>query len=281
MWDFEKNTTVDDINTVPEQFRGLYVEKDGKFLLADFAKGLTDAYAGQTKALDKARKDLKAANDESAARRVTKAAVLELAKGLGIEGIDEENPLASLDAHVKALMEKGKGGSEIKVSMDKIKAESERRITELTAAKDNEVKAMRGTLEKYLVKQAATAALAKAGGNVDLLLDKIERVAKVVKDGDDYVVRIVDDSGEVRSDGAGGYLDVAGYVADMKTKPAYLICFKAEAAAGSGHNPNSQKQQFRPGQQQGAKSSVDKIAAGLSKGGLEHGRVAADSGPGE
>lgn len=280
MWDFEKNAVVDDINTVPEQFRGLYVEKDGKFALADFAKGLADAYTGQTKALDKTRKDLKNANDESAARRVTKAAVLELAKGFGIENIDEENPIASLEAHVKTLVEKGKGGGEIKVNMERIKAESERRIAEVTAARDKDVAAMRGTLEKYLVKQAATAALAKAGGNVDLLLDKIERVAKVVQDGDEYVVRIVDDSGEVRSDGAGGYLDVGGYVADMKTKPAYAVCFKSDASGGNGHRPTSQQQQFRPGQQQGAKSAVDKIAAGLAKGGQEHGRVAADSGPG-
>lgn len=261
MFDFENNLTVEDINTVPEQARPLYTEKDGKFTLNETLKPFALAYQGQTKALEKGRKDLTAANAESAARRVTKNAVVDFAKQLGLETIDEENPLASIDTHVKALIEGSKKGGELKVNLDKIKAESEKRIGEVTAAKDAEVGTMRKTLEKYLVSQAATAALAKHKGNIDLLGDRVQKYVKVVQEGEDYVVRVIDDSGEVRSNGAGGYMDIDGLVAEMKTKPAYAVAFASEEKGGSGHKPGS-------GQQQQQRTTTDltaneKIAKGL------------------
>lgn len=264
MFDFEGNLIVDDLNTVPEQARPLYAEKDGKFHLSDALKPFALAYQGQTKALEKSRKDLTAANAESASRRVTKNAVAEFAKSLGIENIDEENPLASIGGFTSKLIDDGKKGKEVSVNLDKIKQESERRIGEMTTAKDGEIAKMKSSLEKYLVSQNATAALAKNGGNVDLLLDKVQKSAKVVQDGEDFVVRVVDDSGEVRSDGAGGYMTIEGLVSELKTKPQYAVAFKSEAASGTGHNPNSSAQRTNV-VKTGELTANEKIAAGLKK----------------
>lgn len=276
MFDFVKNATVDSLETVPEQFRGLYVEKDGKFSISDAAKPLVEAYVGQTTALNKTRNDLRSANDEAASRRVTKQAVLDFAKAQGIENVDENNPLESITAFVTDLVTKGKGGADVKVNLDKIKAEAERRISEVTSAKDGEIAKMKGSLEKYLVSQAATAALAKHGGNIDLLLDRVRGAVKVVPEGDEYVVRVVDASGDARSNGAGGYLDVDGFVAELKTQPSFAVAFKSEANGGTGHKPNTQTQKFTP-KANGEKSSVDKIASGLAKNLNESGRSAAQA----
>lgn len=264
MWDFVANATVDSIDVVPEQFKGLYAEKDGKFTISDTAKGIVEAYNGQTNALTKARKDLTTANGEAASRRVTAKAVLEYVKGLGVETVNEENPLETLQSHVNGLIESSKKGGDLKVNLDKIKGESERRIAEVQAAEAAKTEKMKASLHKYLVENAAISALAKAKGNSELLLDKVLKSARVVEDGDNYVVRIVDDAGEVRSNGAGGYMDFDGYVAELKTKPAYAIAFASEAKGGSDHKPGSSQQRVNVNTQV-EKNATDKIAAGLNK----------------
>lgn len=264
MFDFENNLVVDDINTVPEQARPLYVEKDGKYHLSETLKPFALAYQGQTKALEKTRKDLTAANAESAARRVTKNAVAEFAKGLGIETVNEENPLESVSSYVQGLIADSKKGKEVNVNLDKIKQESEKRIGEVNTAAEAKIGKMKSSLERYLVSQAATAALAEKKGNIDLLLDKVQKACKVVEEGDDYVVRIVDDAGEVRSNGAGGYMNIGEFVSELKTKPAYAIAFASETASGTGHKPGSSQQQQQQ-QNKGEMSATDKIAAGLKQ----------------
>jgi hypothetical protein len=77
------------------------------------------------------------------------------------------------------------------------------------------------------------------------------------------VVRIVDDAGEVRSNGAGGYMNIGEFVSELKTKPAYAIAFASETASGTGHKPGSSQQQ----QQQlitGEISAPDTIGDGLN-----------------
>lgn len=272
MFDFENNLTVEDINTVPEAARPLYAEQDGKFVLNEALKPFALAYQGQTKALEKTRKDLTTANGEAAARRVTKKAVAEFAQGLGLENIDEENPLESVNSYVQKLIADGKKGKEVSVDLDKIKGESERRIKEVQDAEAAKTGKMRSTLERYLISQAATAALAKNKGNIDLLLDKVKQSAKVVEDGEDYVVRIVDDAGDVRSNGAGGYMTIDEYVAELKTKPAFAVAFASEEKGGSGHPPGSSQQ--RQTQRTNTEMTAnEKIAAGLKKAMANGGRV--------
>lgn len=276
-FDFEKSGTVADINTVPEAYRSLYVETDGQdgnkvFTISDTAKGIVEAYVGTSKALNKARTDLKDANAESASRRVTKNSVLEFVNGLGVDGsVDEEDPLNTLKAHIDELTGKVKGGKDLKINLEKIKADHQRALDEAVAAKDQDVVVMRGTLERYLVDQSATEALAESKGSVQLLLPHVKAHTKVVQDGDDYVVRVVDAQGDFRSDGKGGFMSVKDLVAEMKTQETFGRAFESESSGGTGARPGSMQQRGTHRTDE-PKSSTDKIAAGLKSGNYGRGQ---------
>lgn len=271
LFDFEKHSVVDSLDVLPETVRPLYVEKDGKFSLNPALKPFVEAYVGTDKALETTRRDLTKANNESASRRVSGKALMDFLKAQGVEQVDEANPFTTLETFTADLIAANKKGGEVKINLDKVRQESEKRIAEIKDGAAAENAKMRTSLEKYLVSQAATKALADAGGSTELLLPIISKYAKVVQDGDDYAVRIVDDQGEVRSNGAGGYMDFTGLVADLKTKPAYQPAFKSEVAAGTGHKPGAAQREAGPRRQEGEKSSVDKIAAGLAKQGIGKG----------
>jgi hypothetical protein len=275
-FDFSKHGTVDTLDTVPETYRGLYAEaaaEDGKkvFKISDAAKGIVEAYTGTNGALVKARGDLKAANEESASRRVTKKSVLELAKGLGIEDVNEDEPIGSLKTFVDGLVEKVKGGADIKINLDKIKQDAEKRLAEAIEGERAKNVKMQGALERYLIDQQATSALAGAKGSVELLLPHVKAHTKVVADGEDYVVRVVDPQGDFRSDGKGGFMTVAGLVAEMKTQEAFGRAFESEKATGTGARPGSMERPVRR-DPNADMSATDKIAAGLKKGSYGRGQ---------
>jgi len=265
MWDFKP---VDDLSTVPEQFRGLYnAEKgaDGKFTVSAAAQPLVTAYVGETTALAKARKDLKASNDESAARRVTKTAVVDFAKKLGLENINEENPLENIETHIGELLGKVKGGPDLMKSIEKIKTDYERKNTEVVTTADAKVVKMLTSLQKHLVGEAAASAIAAQKGDPKLLRPFVEKYVKVVQEGEDYVVRVVDDAGDIRSNGAGGWMGVADKVTEMKSDASYARLFDSEVKGGGGHPPGSGgKPPVKPAGAE--RTSIDKITSGLSKG---------------
>jgi hypothetical protein len=268
MWDFLKNAVVEDINAVPEQWRGFYVEgADKKFTVSPQAKPLVDAYTGTNAALEKTRKDLAAANGESASRRVTKQAVIDFAKKLGLENIDDENPLTTLESHYTDLVGKiGKGG-ELKVNLENIKKDYETRNKAIVDDSNGKVAKMQASLEKYMIGNAALVALAKHGGNAALLQSIVKSAAKVVADENgEFSVRILDEAGSPRSNGAGGWLDIDGYVGELKSNATYAAAFASEAKGGTGKKPGSEHNPAPGKKTDGERTSVDKIASGLQKG---------------
>lgn len=269
MWDFVKNAVVDDVNTVPENLRGLYAKNaEGKFAISDSAKGLVEMYVGVNTSLTKSRTDLAAANRESQTRRVTGAAVVDFAKKIGIETIDEENPFVALETHFTDLAGKIKGNGDLKVNMEAIKRDYEKKNKELADAAAATVAKMQGSLEKHLVGNSTLAALGKHGGNATLLTQIVKAAAKVVADENgEYSVRILDEAGAPRSNGAGGWLDLDGFVGELKTKPEYAAAFASEAKGGTGHQPGSGKKPVTM-QRTGDKTPAQKIEAGLAAGGF-------------
>lgn len=275
-FDFEKNNSVADIDTVPENYRGLYAEGQNDagekvFIITDAAKGLVADYIGTNKSLVQTRADKKAASDESASRRVTKKSVMDFVSNLGVEGIDEDAPLDALTGFITDLTEQVKGGKQIKVDMDKIKAESKRLLDEAVAVEVAKTGKMQGALERYLVGQAASNAIADAKGSRELLLPIVKERVRVVQDGEDFVVRVVDADGDFRSDGSGGWMGVAGLVAELKTSENYARAFESEAPNGTGIKPGAAQQKVP--RQTADLTPAQKIAQGLSKG--QHRRGAA------
>ena len=266
MFDFVKNAVVESLDTVPEKYRGLYAEnKDTKkFEIAEGARGLVADYSGAITTLTKTKKDLTDSNAESASRRVSQAALTDFLKSQGVETINAENPIESLGTFVGELVDANKKGKEVKVNMDKIKQEAETRIAAVTTAKDAELAKMGGSLKKYMIGEATARELAAAKGNVAVLMPHVVGAAKVVADGDSYVVRVVDAAGDMRMNGSGQPMTISDLVAEMKGNKDFAANFESDNAAGNGTKPNSNTKVPAAQNKNGeTRTPAEKIAAGL------------------
>lgn len=251
---------VKDITEVPQEYHGLYEQGSDGWSVTAIAKPLVDAYLGQSKALGDERTKVKSLNGENAARRMAVKALDDMFTEMGLEGDDK---VAAIRAHVTDLQTKVKGGAELKVNLDKIKADMERTKNEALTEKDKVISKKDAALQKYLIKQNATSALTDEKGSVDLLLPHIERYCKVVEEGEEYVVRVVDAQGDFRSDGKGGWMGVKDLVHEMKSQTAYARAFESETPSGSGTRPGS-TQQTRP-KAVAEMTATQKIQTGLDK----------------
>lgn len=266
-FDFETNAAVEDVNTVPEQFRGLYVEvvegdDKGKFVLGDFAKGVVEAYTGTNRSLTKARSDKKTSSDESAQRRIALQSFETILDDLGL---DEDSRTADgLKAKIAELVAAAKNGKELQISMDNLKKEYERKHAEVVDAKDAEISGLRSDIHKTKISDVATGAITDAGGAVDLLKPMIESQCKVINEDGKYVVRVVGENGEPRPNGKGGYMGVADLVAELKLNDKYARAFDSETLSGGGTKPGiGARTSLNTGEEL---TSVQKIVKGLSKG---------------
>jgi len=271
-FNFNTNQTVESLDKVPEKFRSVYeqiAEGDdaGKYAISASAKALAEAYDGTSSALDKARADKKKASDESASRRVTQKRVEEfIREQLGVEDIDEEDPINTLQDQVRNLMENAKNGKELKINLDKMKADFQKKQDEAVSAKDQEISKLRGDLFQTKVSDVGARSISAEKGSPELLLPIVEKQCKVIEDDGKYVVRVIDEQGDFRSDGKGGWMTVSDLVKEMKSDSRYAQAFESEAPSGSGSRPGSGG--LPPGSTRksgGDKSSIDKIRAGLAK----------------
>jgi hypothetical protein len=102
------------------------------------------------------------------------------------------------------------------------------------ADKDNQVSAVEGSLRKYLIENAAIAAISEAKGKVKPLLPAVTSRLKLFQENGEYVVRVVDGDGDPRGDGKGGFLDIKGLVAELREDGDYSPLFEASGISGSG-----------------------------------------------
>lgn len=273
-FDFEKNPVVETLDIVPEKYRGLFTEVSegdnaGMFSLSDAAKGLVTDYTGLARTAAGLRQEKKGASDESAKRRHELKTITDAATSFGIE-IGEEGLVPALEAFITGLQEKVKGGSALKIDLDKIKSQFAQQLADAKTDNEKAQAGMLSTLNNHMVVGDAKAAIAEAKGSVPLLLPLIQSQCVVVPDEDgDYVVRVKDPDGTYRLDAAGNPLSIKGLVAEMKTKEEFARAFESESRGGTGSIPGSTsrpQQTQRSAQGQGEMSAVDKIKAGLKKG---------------
>lgn len=269
-FDFTKAGTVTNLDDVPENYRGLYVEgetDDGEKVhrLDERVNPLIETLINTNKSLAQAKADKTAASNEAASRRVTKKSVVDFISGLGVENINDDEPLEALNAYILELTDQVKGGKELKIDIGKIKAESEKRIGEATAAEQQKTARMQSTLERYLVDQSATAAIAEAKGSLDLLLPIVKSATRVVQDGEDFVPRIVDAQGDIRYDGTGNPMSISAYVADLKRDEKYARAFESEVLSGGGVKPGATNTRL-PVKDGAEISAAQKISQGIAKG---------------
>lgn len=250
-FDFSVNQSLEDISVVPEAYRGAYAQgADGVYTIAEGSKGLVDAISGLGKALKISR-----ANERKAPN---------IQAILGQIGEDFDSPEA-----VKAKLEELQGqvaaAAGGKVNLEKMKADMEKAFSAKEQGYQAAQQKMQGSLAKYLVDASATAALAAEKGNATLLMPHVRGKVKVVEDGDDYVVRVLDDAGDFRGDGKGGFMTIADLVKEMKGAKEFSAAFESETATGGGAKPRTmnnggQGQRRDPNQ---PVSANDRIKAGL------------------
>jgi hypothetical protein len=275
---FKDNSTVADINGVPEKYRGLYAagegDNAGKFTLIPVAAGIVADLIGNQETLAGVRNDKKKVTDENAERRLAVKVFEDFAQSVGLEAGDD-GVAAALSAFVEDLQGQIKGGKEIKLNLDKNKAAYDKSLADVTAVKDGELAGMRAALSKHLISDAASRALAEAKGSIDLLLPHVLASCKMHRlDNGDYGVTVLDAQGDSRFDSAGGLMGVSGLVAEMKTQEKFGRAFESEAGQGAGTTPGSMsKSHMRPGaQDQQNLTPIQKIAIGLKKGQAVDGR---------
>lgn len=269
MFKFKGNETLDSLSTVPADYHGLYAKgADGKFVLSDAAKPLAYAYDGV---------NAQAATDRAALATATGKQGELTSNLLGYKGLftkhgialeDAQNPIEVLDAHL-ANAAKGLKGA---VDLDKVRGEHTRATQEMERKHGEAISKKDRLIQKYLVNQALTSAIAEAKGDTKWLPGILAPKLKVFEEGDDLVVRVVDDAGQARTDGKGGMLTVKGLVEETKMNPDFGKFFDSETPNGTGHRPGAAKQPTGPAKAKTGKndpsemSGVDNIAAGLAKG---------------
>lgn len=253
-FNFAQNQTVDDVSTVPESFRSVYVAgNDGKHTINPDLVGLTTALDGLNGALKKERDAVKGLKGQPTATSVLEA--------LGFESI--EAATTGLQELRTTIAERAK------VDPAKIRSEIEQTFTAKEQGFKTQLGEMESTLFEHLVQNTARGALSEHKGNELFLMPHIERQTKVVKDETTgkYVTRVVDADGSYRGNGQGGFMTVPELVGEMKANKSFAGAFESGNQPGGASPQTPQNRaavrQAATSANQGQKTGIDKIASGL------------------
>lgn len=256
-WDFSANQEVDEetLGKAPEGYRGAYAkdEATGKYKIADTHRPFVDAITGLGTALKAERnvsRDLKGRKDIAAVVKET----------FGFETVEEAK--AKWDEMSQTIATNGK------VDPAKIKADIEKTFNAEKQGLLDENQGMQNTLRKYMVEAAAATALGAAKGNSKLLMPIVREAVDLVKDGDDWVVRVKDGQGDYRGNGKGGFMTVEDFVNELKGSKEYGVAFESDMQGGGGDRSQrpgqGQRQQHDRQQNNDNMSATDRISRGLA-----------------
>lgn len=218
---------VKDINTVDEAHRPLYVERDGEFHL-------------DVDGVDDHPSVVKLKQQQEAARRAERAMKTQVEKWEKLGKTDEEiAALIAAEEHNKqTALERAGEWDKLKEQMNKKHQDELKRWEGLTEAeKQNNIK-LKNKLERYLIDAKATAAIAAAEGEPELLLPIVKRFMKVEEDENgEFFTSIVDDKGGARVNGKGDPLTIDELLVEMKSSEKLGRAFKASGSSGGGSSP--------------------------------------------
>lgn len=257
-FDFEQNTTVDSLEKVPAEFQSVYQKGDAGYVINPAFSGLITAFSGMSKTVKATRDENKGWKQKYGTVDLTPlaaygATTTEIAENFG-KKIDE------------IRSELSQGG---KLNIDKVKDELTKGFQTELGKKDAAVKKMEASLNKYLVNAAATAAIAGHKGVPELLLPHIQQQVRVVPDGDDYRVVVVDKDGDARiSSLTGKEMTIEDLVKEMKGSAVFGRAFESETKSGGGTSPGATGQGSKQARQQQANdadlSPTERIKRGLA-----------------
>ncbi len=265
-FDFAANKTVDSIEKVPADFRGLYSEgDDGSFSLRSDDAGVQSAVSAITRlnnALVSSRAEAKAAKDNSGVD-------LSALEDYGVTPEEIATTVAGKLEELQAQITSGKGkksAEEVERQIEKIKKDLMKTHQTEVDAKEVVIGGLRGHLHKTLISDAATREIAAAGGDAEMLMPFVAPTLKPFESDGKYGVNVIDpEDGSTRYSGVTGEpMTIAERVAELKATDKFTKLFSSEAPSGGGTPPNGRKSPQAPKGQE--LTPVQKISSGLSKG---------------
>lgn len=255
---FSVPETVESIDLVPEKFRSLYVEKDGKFTYQDPAV--------LTRSLSNAKRE----RDE--AKRA--AAAAESWKRLGKTPEEIED---LLNAQAQAEEDKAKKAGDWETYKTQMGEDFRKRTEKLVNQHTTEVETyktqlakLQTSLEERIITAEATSAIAEMKGVPALLMPHVQRHVKVVEEDGRYMAVVLDARGEPRVNARGDFLTIKDLVAEMRDSDVYSRAFDASGTGGGGAPPGraggAGKRSMSTAEfmQLGPKERATRMAAGLT-----------------
>lgn len=171
------------------------------------------------------RKALAERNKENQKRR-------QQIKGWDELGVDPDTVKQLLEEKQNKEMQE----AEKKGEWEKIKAKLLEDKQAAIQAKDQELAAMKQSLESHLVDATISSAIAQNDGVPELLKDVVKAKTRLISEDGIYKTVVVDDSGDPRINENGDYMSVAELVPEFKEHPIYGMAFKAPNVKGMGTN---------------------------------------------
>ena len=218
------------LDQAPEALREHYTEKDGKFVLSveavdgyslEDVSGLKSALGAERTKREQYERDVIKFKDLDPDK--ARAALAKLAELEGIDPTKEADKIANskFEAAKAQLLEK--------------------HSTEI-GQRDERNKFLTGAVDNLLREQRATAALAAAKGNVEVLLPHILSATRTVEKDGKFVVEVIDKAGNIRiADAKGTPMDLDALVAEMRESKTFAANFEGDGQGGGGKQPDGHK----------------------------------------
>ena len=254
--EFQFNPKVESLDSVPQDFRGLYTEvEDGGYALRsddDGVKSAVSALTGMSRALKVARAEAQGWKGKS----VDLSALSEFG----------DTPEAILEGFKNTLADATKGKKtqeDFQRQIEKIKADlGSSHVKEIESVQAR-ADAYKNQLYSHLVTSTAKSALHEAGAvDPDLVLPFLAQQVKVSEESNQFAVSVVDSAGDTRYSGTtGAPMGVAELVQEMKATEKYGPLFKSEKPSGGGTQPGVGRPRSRGNGED--LSPAEKISRGL------------------
>jgi hypothetical protein len=135
-------------------------------------------------------------------------------------------------------MERAGEWDSLKKQMNEKHEKDVKELREKLTSKDGEIKVVKNSMEHYLVRAEATAAISGLKGEPVLLLPTVQKFTRVVEENGEIAIQVVDSKGAARVDGKGNPLTISDLVAELKTDPVFGRAFESSGNSGSGMRPN-------------------------------------------
>jgi hypothetical protein len=254
MFKFSENETVETLDAVPENLRGVYAEGEGGFAIAENLKGLAAAFDGVNNVNQKIRKDLKTANTG----KIDLSAYAE-------HGTTVDEIVESFQNKVSELSEVIDSKKSL-VNPEKIREQMSKGFEATKAEYQGKLDAYKGQLHSTLVTKEAIEAIAAEKGDGKLLMPFIASQVRMLEEDGKLFARVVDEHGEVVHGQMGSPMTIREKVAEMKLDKGFGKLFESSQVQGGG-TPGGRKAAVA---NQGAvpiheRSAVSNIGAGLAK----------------